>query len=302
MPSETKSGRWPKYDPTRDRLIDKVRHGKITPDGAGAEAKRLKLDPLAGRPNAEDFDPMQEQFWTLPMAAAWIAYRTPDAVREWWDKYRELCKFWKPQRWQIGEGPIINGHLLEQWPAASLDLLRMGDEFEDSQDGGRASVASTAIDELLVKLQAGRLNESGKELIATGIDQDSRRRVSISKEQWRDLRASEENGREVFCAEMKPGGSLARFEDVTVLRSAVEKMWPPGGKLRRTGPGRPTARKVAIAELKGRAERGELKPTLGAEAKFLRGWLDATHPLYPSMAQTTMENNIRSDYWRLRNN
>jgi hypothetical protein len=63
-------------DRTRDELITKVQHGERTPAEAEIEAKRLNLRPLENRPDPHDYDPMREPFWTLPMAVAWIAYRT----------------------------------------------------------------------------------------------------------------------------------------------------------------------------------------------------------------------------------
>jgi hypothetical protein len=34
---------------------------------------------------------MQEPYWTLPMAVAWIRSKSPDAVREQWDAWLEQC-------------------------------------------------------------------------------------------------------------------------------------------------------------------------------------------------------------------
>jgi hypothetical protein len=66
----------------RDDLIGKVNHGTLSPEEAEAEATRLGLGPLAQRPDPAALDPMAEAYWSLPMAVAWLAYRTPEAVRE----------------------------------------------------------------------------------------------------------------------------------------------------------------------------------------------------------------------------
>lgn len=68
----------------RDELIDRVRYGRLTPAEAEAEAAHLGLERLASRPDPSQFDPMRETWWTLPMAIAWIARRSPDEVRESW--------------------------------------------------------------------------------------------------------------------------------------------------------------------------------------------------------------------------
>jgi hypothetical protein len=84
----------------RDKLIGDVRRGDLTPEQAEAEVARLGLGPLASEPDPASYDPMKEVDWTLPMAVAWIAYRTRDAVREWWDDYRAERWIWRFQAWQ----------------------------------------------------------------------------------------------------------------------------------------------------------------------------------------------------------
>jgi hypothetical protein len=77
---------------TRDSLIKKALRGAISPATAEAEAKRLKLGPLARKPKESAFDPVSEPWWTLPMAMAWIVWRRPRPVLAFWDKYR--LEFW----------------------------------------------------------------------------------------------------------------------------------------------------------------------------------------------------------------
>src|SRR5262245_60719419 len=78
-----------KFEPSpRDLVIERVRIGEITPEEAEAEAGRQGFGPLATKPNPVDFDPSQMPDWSLPMALAWIAWRTTDAVREHCAEYR----------------------------------------------------------------------------------------------------------------------------------------------------------------------------------------------------------------------
>src|ERR1700754_2366655 len=119
----------------RDALIDDVRYGRRSPDGAEVEARRLGLEPLANEPAPSDFDPMKEPRWTLSMAAAWIAGRSPDTVRKWWDKYRTLCWIWRSQRWQVPGGPVYDGHILENPAAPTLALFRLFERADPRPDG-----------------------------------------------------------------------------------------------------------------------------------------------------------------------
>jgi hypothetical protein len=151
-------------------LIEKVRRGEIKPTEADSEAKRLGFGTLAREPDPANFDPMQEPHWSLPMAVAWIAYRSIDAVRNWWDEYRKECWDWHFREWRVGpDGPVRQGYFLEQRSKATLVLLKMTDVWPDQT--GLISVAE-AIDALWLVLQSGDLE-------VTGINEDTGRRVPI---------------------------------------------------------------------------------------------------------------------------
>ncbi|MGH9553226.1 MAG: hypothetical protein ACRD3W_27850, partial [Terriglobales bacterium] len=189
----------------------------MTPNNAESEAKRLGLGPLASESNPNDYDPMGEPFWSLPMAVAWIAYRTQDAVRNWWDEYRKEFSVWRYQEWRVGpDGPIHQGHFLEKRPEATLALLKMAEVWPGQI--GLMSIAE-AIDAPWFALRSGRLE-------ATGIDEDTARRVPIPAEQWHDLTWFEEKGRDVIRAELKPGYNTARYGDLIVPAEAIRARWP----------------------------------------------------------------------------
>ena len=125
----------------RDELIDRVRYGRLTPAEAEAEAAHLGLERLASRPDPSQFDPMRETWWTLPMAIAWIARRSPDEVRESWDPYRSECWEWHFQEWRRGpDGPVYTGHFLEQRRPATLSLLLFADFPHDCLPSGAISI------------------------------------------------------------------------------------------------------------------------------------------------------------------
>ena len=48
----------------------------------------MGFEPFPPFPNIAEFDPMGEQEWTLPMAAAWFIWRSVDAVRDQWIHFR----------------------------------------------------------------------------------------------------------------------------------------------------------------------------------------------------------------------
>src|SRR5262245_10675260 len=112
-------------EPTqRDDLIQKVLEGELTAVQAEAEAARLNLPPLRGKPDASKFDPASQTWWTLPMVVSWIAFRSIDVVREQWDAYRKECRVWHDCRWTRGtDGRVYEGFDLVPWPHANWTLL-----------------------------------------------------------------------------------------------------------------------------------------------------------------------------------
>jgi Resolvase, N terminal domain len=152
------------------------RHGEniapLTPDEAEAQASLLGLEKLASTPDPLQFDPMREAWWTLPMAVAWIAWRSPDRVRECWDHYRLECWDWHFKEWRLGlDGPIHAGRFLEQRRPATLSLLMLAELSPDSQP----SDARVSTDEQTTDSQECALREiaarSGYEIVAVYRDE-----------------------------------------------------------------------------------------------------------------------------------
>ncbi|MDO8397611.1 MAG: hypothetical protein Q7T45_07310 [Bradyrhizobium sp.] len=145
---------------TRDDLIDKVQYGVMTPDEAEAEAELLGLRRLASHGD-KTLDPLREPDWTLPMAAAWIAYRTSDAVRGQWDDYRLDCWEWRFRKWRVGfDGPVHEGHFLEQCSRATLAKLSISDSVDQraARDPLFSMTVQEAIDALWIALRGGATN------------------------------------------------------------------------------------------------------------------------------------------------
>jgi hypothetical protein len=113
---------WQTFKPdARDLLIHRVRIGELQPEEAEAEAEGQGLGPLATKPNPIDFHPSGLPDWSLPMALAWIAWRTTEAVREHCADYREKCLLWFPGSWKV---PTGNGDAFERIDGYELRSLR----------------------------------------------------------------------------------------------------------------------------------------------------------------------------------
>lgn len=205
----------------RNGLIEKVQLGEMRPEEADAEAVRLNVGALERRPDSNDFDPIAEKFWTLPMAVAWIAFRDANAVREWWDKYRLECMDWRCRKSPIGfKGPVTEGYFLEQRPPATLTRMKL----EDVDDGHRdqdplfSMTVENAIDALIQGLRSWCFE-------ATGVDVSLDERVGIPGNMWHDLKWSAEQPWDVIRSEIEPGVRTVQFEHVLVPRGSIMALW-----------------------------------------------------------------------------
>jgi hypothetical protein len=90
----------------RDELFDDIRDGMITPDQAEDLAKAEGLEPLLPLPDPALYDPLKLDGWTIMMVLAWGTWRTTDAVREYYQPWRERTPYWgyfEQVRWIDGE-------------------------------------------------------------------------------------------------------------------------------------------------------------------------------------------------------
>src|ERR1700722_4247291 len=78
----------------RVEIVMQARRGEMSPEQAEAWAREKSQPPFASTPDAARWEPMTEPDWTLAMTAAWIMWRTPEAVRENWNAYRTECSAW----------------------------------------------------------------------------------------------------------------------------------------------------------------------------------------------------------------
>lgn len=192
----------------REILIAKVDAGDLTPSEAEAEAARLGIGPLQTRPDPARYNPMRQPWWTLPMAVAWIAYRTEDAVREWWPEYRAECTHWFD--------PDGQGQRLVPFPPASLTALRIAEQLDDRTD--RDPDYSMTVDEAIGALFSGL---RGCCVEATGIALDTGMREHVPDLAWRELAIIETDG-DMLRPVLGAGES---YRDLLVRMGTVRGPW-----------------------------------------------------------------------------
>ncbi len=169
---------------SRADLLEEVQYGRMTPEEAEAEARAAGLEPLSFVPDPADFNPMREPFWSAVMAVAWIAWRTPDAVREVWNDYRVECRDWVNQEWRVGlDGPVHAGAFLQRRRPATLMMVRfVGVDFSrDGDDPVPLMALHDAFDELMDALRSGHVT-------AAGLPSDGGARCEIPALEWIDLK------------------------------------------------------------------------------------------------------------------
>lgn len=203
--------------PDRDFLIEEVEYGRLSPSDAELSAKQFGIDPLASRPNPEDYQPELEPSWTLPMVMAWILWRDMGRVIEFYDPFRIQYLDWQYRKRRIGfAGPVHEGYFLEPRQPATLAKVKFSKWFDEA--GAQPAISQSTLiaeKELLRALKEGSL-------VATGIPSGHEKRQPIPAYDWNDLRVSQERGRDVA----KCGSSGVGYSDILLDRRAVMAQWP----------------------------------------------------------------------------
>jgi hypothetical protein len=210
---------WRESQRLRDELFERAKFGRITGEQADAEAERLGLGSLSRRPDATAFDPVREDYWTLPMAVAWIAYRNSDAVREAWDRYCAECWHWVWQKWRVGfDGDVHEGWHLEQWQRPTLARLALSEAFDRADvDNGKPPIMTVeeSCEALWSALREGFF-------AASAVDTQSGRRVEISALDWHELVAVQGRAER---DEVRFGLMGNGYADVLIPSAALRGFW-----------------------------------------------------------------------------
>ncbi len=206
-----------KQQAQKDVLFERAKHGKITGDEADAEAIRLGLGSLSRKPGPDEFRPEALTRWTLPMTIAWIAYLDLEEVREWSAPYREECFHWIWQRWRVGlDGLVHEGWHLEQRSKPTLTLLGISSTY-DVVEGGKQLAMSIgeAQEALWMALREGFFS-------ASGIDNETGRRVEIPPLDWHELVPVQGHG---GVDEVRRGLLGTGYREVLFPTVAVRGFW-----------------------------------------------------------------------------
>ena len=214
--------------PMRNLVAGLVERGQIVPDEAEAWARESDAEPFAQTPDLAKFDAMAEPDWTLAMATAWAAWRTPQAVRRVWAPYIENWLRWVPcdDTVPMAHGPggvmrVVGHRLLSPGLAAPDDVLL---SIETWTAMAKASPtlcldpplisADQAEGELRAALRAGTTLVARHGTMAEVVD----RHVWSALSPFVDGRGGSED--------VHDRGGVVRFHRVRVERDAVLAVWP----------------------------------------------------------------------------
>lgn len=187
--------------------------GDIKPDEAEAWAKDNGLPPFASEPDQEQFHPMDESDWTPAMTVAWVAWRTPKAVREYWDEYRNACTDFIP-----------SDYLLPPEPGEEYGRRKIGWRVDKRGHKSTQNILDDRAD--IVKQIRKKLRTTSLE--ATGIPSFGRNRIAIPHCEWIDLSQwGFSNAPDSIGADR--GGP--QYNRVRFPSRVVESFWPDEGSI-----------------------------------------------------------------------
>jgi hypothetical protein len=207
---------WIGWDPDeRDLLIERVRIGEISPEDAEAEAREKGHGPLATTPSPEKFDPFEDREWSIPMVLAWIAFRSPDRVRDFNDAWRSESWFWKSRRGPKGASSKSGWALVQRNPVTVMALQTAGSAVSETETLDLTEVARR---QLWPALRDGIFE-------ATGVETKSGKQTVIPREFWTDPVLKDVRGKESLSVRFEASPSSG-FDHVRIGRAAVLSAWP----------------------------------------------------------------------------
>ena len=207
--------------------------GLSTPEEIEAELAAKGLPALAFAPDPARFDPIAQPWWTLPMAAAWIIWRTPHAVRRVWHEYRRKTRQWiGPQQVEVWDGratrsfgyrvsKTVTGFALGPLGALHLLQVLLRAELGDPKDGPPVLSGEATRAQLWARLQSGAL-------VVEGMRYPGSERAPLRDAEWIDL--------DPYYQDDWPTDSIGnqsekapRFTGLRVRSSDVLRLWPSTG-------------------------------------------------------------------------
>lgn len=193
---------------------------------------------------------------------------------------------------------------IASWPRRGTARYRQGWPDEDARHRqqvemlrapvrkAHAAAHRTIIEDLHRQLREGSLIASGLALPLT----PASRRTDIRRQLWSVL-------------SLRPGTGEVAGKGLRIVEVRVRRVRAPRAAERPDGangpaPGRPGPKTIMpqiAAEMRARAERGELKDGIGAECRVLEKWAKVNHPKHPrSPKDKTIQNALNKLYYELK--
>lgn len=222
----------PEPEELRRDILDDVLRGIISPEDAEKNAIKNGLGDFSRYSDAKTFPVMEEDVWSIDMALAWIIWRVPEKVTEYWSNYRRTCLGWTALYSFVPEGdgpqkPKVAGYQLVQFPQQSIFSRRLpGGILVINQQN--APIADEKISSVTAEkaLRSALINS---QLVASATDCASGKIVDIPAREWPRIHFLESEGTELFI----PPANLNRpeevdslYREVSLLRNDVVRLWP----------------------------------------------------------------------------
>ena len=155
------------------------------------------------------------------MAVAWIIWRTPEAVREHWDKYRRECTVWVSHSWPVcvGGRNEIGWHTEKRSPVSVYDILQSAPR---NDVGGEKLNAVFAVKSFERELSAGKIIATAK---ATQFHPTirHRNRTEIRKLEWLEFSLEIET---IYGSDSVSGVDEApHYVMILVEREQILRIW-----------------------------------------------------------------------------
>lgn len=162
------------------------------------------------------------------MALAWITSRSPVVVRSWCAKYRHDCYHWVFHHRGVGVlGPHKGGYFVQQYPPATVILMRMSELMDGSfhEKEPPHIAVEAALTQLWQVLARGGVH-------TTAVDCRTNERVAIPDAAWPNLEASGDENRDTLRNRTRLAVGCS-YENITFSSADLRKVWPvvhePGG-------------------------------------------------------------------------
>lgn len=173
-------------------------------------------------------DPMVEPLWTLAMTAAWIIWRTPNAVLQAWHEYRSKVE--KPIDEPIKGPDLFQARIYGKQSAFGLvshqnrgrlpDVTLFDVLAQRAYDPDNSLLTGTQ-----ARLEMWRRLGAG-DLPAEGIPEGSNERVPIRASEWTDLDYFDNEKWQADDIGTDYSG-IRRYSKVRVTGARVRALWPP---------------------------------------------------------------------------